>query len=68
LRSATRQIRVLTGDEHQLVQDGPAAMINREEGDCGGPRNPDKWSIDCTAPHELSSLVEPDVGGFKYEP
>jgi hypothetical protein len=36
LRSATRQIRVLTGDEHQLVQDGPAAMINREEDDCGG--------------------------------
>jgi DNA-binding NarL/FixJ family response regulator len=30
-RSASRQTRVLTVDEHQLVQEGLAAMINREE-------------------------------------
>ena len=31
LRATRRQIRVLTVDEHQLVQEGLAAMINREE-------------------------------------
>ena len=30
-RTATRQIRVLIVDEHQLVQEGLAAMINREQ-------------------------------------
>jgi len=31
LRAVTRQIRVLTVDEHQLIQEGLAAMINRED-------------------------------------
>jgi hypothetical protein len=31
LKATRRQIRVLTVDEHQLVQEGLAAMINREE-------------------------------------
>jgi ABC-type transporter Mla MlaB component len=31
LRTATRQIRVLTVDEHQPIQEGLAAMINRED-------------------------------------
>jgi DNA-binding NarL/FixJ family response regulator len=31
LRAIHRQIRVLTVDEHQLVQEGLAAMINRED-------------------------------------
>jgi DNA-binding NarL/FixJ family response regulator len=31
VRAATRQIRVLTVDEHQLIQEGLAVMINQED-------------------------------------